>query len=303
MDISIMKNQQLKQCKTCKQWKPLSEFYKHRTTKDKLHPSCKECVKSKRRAHRQTERYQQWQATYYQRPSVKEQKRKNDRRRNKTKRRQEWREQYTSTPEFKERQHRYNMSEQRKQWYTEYLKRPGVREQLRAAQKRYRDRLSPEKREQRRQWKVQYMRKYNQRTNVKKRNHAWEQQPRVRVMRRSYLRQYAKRPYVKAKERIRAHQRRKTRENIPGNHDENLWIAMCQLAKNRCCCCHQISQLTKDHIVPISKGGCDCIQNIQPLCIHCNSSKSDHHSTDYRTQEVKDWIDSLINIKGCTHLV
>lgn len=29
---------------------------------------------------------------------------------------------------------------------------------------------------------------------------------------------------------------------------------------------------TKDHIVPVAAGGCDCIGNLQPACRQCNSS-------------------------------
>lgn len=39
---------------------------------------------------------------------------------------------------------------------------------------------------------------------------------------------------------------------------------------------------TKDHVVPLSKGGTNYIDNIVPACVSCNSSKRDKFLSEWR---------------------
>lgn len=48
-----------------------------------------------------------------------------------------------------------------------------------------------------------------------------------------------------------------------------------------CVGCLQTLPLTVDHVRPLSKGGTSFIENIQPLCLSCNSRKRDQE-IDYR---------------------
>jgi 5-methylcytosine-specific restriction endonuclease McrA len=59
------------------------------------------------------------------------------------------------------------------------------------------------------------------------------------------------------------------------------WKALCKQCHNRCLCCGKRRKLTADHVIPVSKGGSSNIENIQPLCQPCNSSKG-NKTIDYR---------------------
>ncbi len=50
----------------------------------------------------------------------------------------------------------------------------------------------------------------------------------------------------------------------------------------KCLCCKKFSKMTIDHIIPVSKGGTNYIDNIQPLCLPCNSRKNNKVTIDYR---------------------
>lgn len=64
----------------------------------------------------------------------------------------------------------------------------------------------------------------------------------------------------------------KLRQN-GGKHTDQEWLDLCASYGDKCAACGKRRPLTKDHIVPVIKGGADSIDNIQPLCRACNSSK------------------------------
>lgn len=61
-----------------------------------------------------------------------------------------------------------------------------------------------------------------------------------------------------------------------GHHGERQWQALKRKHDYTCLCCGKREpeiELTRDHILPLTQGGSDGIENIQPLCRSCNSSK------------------------------
>lgn len=71
-----------------------------------------------------------------------------------------------------------------------------------------------------------------------------------------------------------------------GSHTKEEWSAMLS-AIPMCVKCGAQEHLVKDHIIPIYQGGSDGIDNIQPLCHSCNSSKG-QDTTDLRPANWRD---------------
>lgn len=73
---------------------------------------------------------------------------------------------------------------------------------------------------------------------------------------------------------LRANKIRKVRLSFSnGSHTIYEWELLKQQYNHTCPACKEIKSLTKDHIIPLAKGGSNNIENIQPLCKRCNSKK------------------------------
>lgn len=114
-----------------------------------------------------------------------------------------------------------------------------------------------------------------------------------RQSRREWEREYSKRPSSRARrkrwmdenpEKVRwAQRRRAAKAKAEGTHTYEEFLAVCTLYGGVCLACGVSGPLTEDHVVPLSKGGSDNIDNIQPLCKSCNSKKH-VKIVDYRTE-------------------
>ena len=73
------------------------------------------------------------------------------------------------------------------------------------------------------------------------------------------------------------HVRRAREVNANGFFDPAEFLSLVERLENKCPGCgiwFESKDFTIDHIVPLSKGGTNFIQNIQPLCMRCNVRKN-----------------------------
>jgi 5-methylcytosine-specific restriction endonuclease McrA len=105
--------------------------------------------------------------------------------------------------------------------------------------------------------------------------------------------------YIKCKEHVQEYQRqyhalnpglkqewkrvRRARvKAAPGTITNTQWAALLDQYGHKCLCCGATDvKLTLDHVIPLTCGGTHTVDNAQPLCVPCNSTK--HTQTiDYR---------------------
>jgi 5-methylcytosine-specific restriction endonuclease McrA len=75
---------------------------------------------------------------------------------------------------------------------------------------------------------------------------------------------------------FRGRRRRVLKRKAKGLHAISEWELLKNECGNKCLACKKTEpeiKLTEDHIIPLSRGGSDYIENIQPLCLKCNDIK------------------------------
>lgn len=100
-------------------------------------------------------------------------------------------------------------------------------------------------------------------------NRRWRAQNRSRFS-QMCRRWEASHPELKAASQARRYARR---FGNGGSHTQEQWAAKCAAFNHRCAYCGEARPLTRDHDVPLSRGGRDDIANIIPSCLSCNSTK------------------------------
>lgn len=92
--------------------------------------------------------------------------------------------------------------------------------------------------------------------------------------------------YKQSKNLIFLHNRRK----LTGRYSKEQWLTLCGFFDGICPRCNKpTEEFTADHIKPLSRGGTNFINNVQPLCLTCNIKKSNLYVIDYRPDFVIQW--------------
>jgi 5-methylcytosine-specific restriction endonuclease McrA len=250
-----------KKCSKCLKVKARTEFHRRNKSKDGLRPECKECRKAYQAANKESiARYNRGYKRANKETIVEYMRLYG----------KEYRE--ANAGELATKRHLYYQQNKAR-----------MRRQHRAYQRANKERVSSQKRA--------YRAANKERINERRKEYRAANKEviagRDRRYREANLEQARERvrDYKKKNpDKVRAYvaRRRALKVTASGAYTEAEWLALCEHHGHRCLSCGTQSRpLTADHVIPLSKGGGNTIENIQPLCGPCNSRKG-ANDTDYR---------------------
>lgn len=264
-----------KTCTRCKQTKPLSEFHKSAATLDGFVPKCKACVRA----------YQvEWRAAHADEIKVKEDARnQTDKRRlqqNESAQRRYAREDNVAKRQAETEQHRLERQQARAAQLADPAYQANQRRKKRERKRGPKYLAYRRKRRAERYTDPTYRAQVNADQRARAPRYPHLQQRSLEKHRERYANDPIYRKRYNARVNIANHKRRLLID-AGGSHTDQEWINLCALYDHRCLCCGEIKPLTKDHVMPLSLGGDNTINNLQPLCLACNLRKHAKH-IDYR---------------------
>ena len=125
-------------------------------------------------------------------------------------------------------------------------------------------------------------------TNSKKDTN-YNQRPSVRESRNESSRLSKRASYLfdeeyRTAELIRCHERRILTDKNKITNAE--WLEALERFNYACAYCGSTSNLSMDHVVPVSKGGQNTVDNLIPACISCNSTKQASEMVEWYTAQI-----------------
>ncbi len=239
-----------KRCSKCGEPKPRTEFLHHPDGQDGLNPACRACERAYYQRNR--DRILERQRAYY--AANAEQIR--------PKHRAHHHANKTAANERSHMWHRANLA--RVGAYAHVYREVHI-EQIRERDRQYGQRNKAARREWFRAWRAR------RRDHVRAMLRAWKQAnpERVRQLRAAHDTQRA------------------ARKAAGGSFTVAEWRALCVEYGNTCLACGTCGKLTPDYVIPLSRGGSNTIDNIQPLCLLCNLRKATQ-IIDYRPTHKKE---------------
>lgn len=255
----------LKKCSTCKEIKPFDKFYRDKSEKDGFHHHCKECSNEMKRK----------RLGYGRRLTLMSPK--GYRKCNKCKSVRPLSDfksvtsanckECTDLREKELEEKRATASDRRRAYIREWTKNPSYQ----ARQKDYRSR---------------YQRRPDVITKNRLHNARYRDNPEHRLIARRRTRAWYKANREHARYLSLARIARK--KNAEGSYTSEQWQMLLSFFDS-CPRCGKVEKLTCDHIIPLSQGGTDYLDNLQALCPSCNSSKNAYQIVDYRPREARYW--------------